>query len=337
MFVPLLMYIFFIPSCTLLLLKFFTHDGLLCLERDVKAWIRANTPSNTTRAYSTYSRQYTEFARSKGLNPAESVTLCAFMKDAVERPRPLSRSTIVKVIPSAVADMYRYDEHSPTDSELVRQAKKVAKRLTAPSVPRKPVSKAQLLEMVVLATANPSEMEVRDMFMLVLMFLGFLRESEVVRLRVQDVWLDKLGERDVLMVFVGPWAKADTERRGETIVLASQPSSWLCPVQWYKLHSAFRKPTKWSSHVFHSVTGNLKPLADKTPYHTVKRLLVRIGVDPTGYGSHSMRRGGATAAAKFVRTHVLKRHGRWKSDAVYLYVDDDAETVLSVTDAILKP
>ena len=65
-------------------------------------------------------------------------------------------------------------------------------------------------------------------------------------------------------------------------------------------------------------------------------MLVRIGVDPTGYGSHSMRRGGATAAAKFVRTHVLKRHGRWKSDAVYLYVDDDAETVLSVTDAILK-
>jgi len=63
----------------------------------------------------------------------------------------------------------------------------------------------------------------------------------------------------------------------------------------------------------------------------VKRWLKRIGVNPKEYGSHSLRRGGTTAAAKNVPTHLLKRHGRWRSDAVFLYIEDDLAQQLSVT------
>ena len=60
-------------------------------------------------------------------------------------------------------------------------------------------------------------------------------------------------------------------------------------------------------------------------------------MDPKPYGSHSLRRGGATAAAEHkVRMHVLKRHGRWLSDSVYLYVVDDLEEQLSVSATILE-
>ena len=53
-------------------------------------------------------------------------------------------------------------------------------------------------------------------------------------------------------------------------------------------------------------------------------------------GSHSLRRGGATAAAKAkVRTHVIKRHDRWASDAVYLYIVDAIEEQLGLSAAVL--
>jgi len=53
-------------------------------------------------------------------------------------------------------------------------------------------------------------------------------------------------------------------------------------------------------------------------------------------GSHSLRRGGATAAAaRAIRVHILKRHGRWASDAVYLYIQDPGESRVAVSRAIL--
>ena len=42
-----------------------------------------------------------------------------------------------------------------------------------------------------------------------------------------------------------------------------------------------------------------------------------------------------TAAKAKVRLHVLKRHGRWKSDAAVLCIVDDEGEKLSVSKAIL--
>ena len=54
------------------------------------------------------------------------------------------------------------------------------------------------------------------------------------------------------------------------------------------------------------------------------------------YGSHSLRKGGVTAAAAVrVCTHVLNRHGRWLSDAVYMYIVDPVGLRLEVSKAVL--
>ena len=112
------------------------------------------------------------------------------------------------------------------------------------------------------------------------------------------------------------------------------PGNHLCPVAWYRLHVSKRVD---SLFLFHKVArGKGQKLAVTTPNHTVKRWLKKIDVNPTGFGSHSLRRGGATAAAKAkVQMHVLKRHGRWASDAVYLYIVDSLEEQLGVSAAIL--
>jgi hypothetical protein len=79
-----------------------------------------------------------------------------------------------------------------------------------------------------------------------------------------------------------------------------------------------------------------RALSRNTPYHIVKKWLKRINVDPAGYGSHSCRRGGVTAAvAANVEMLLVARHGNWTSDAVFLYVSDSHKRKLLVSRAIL--
>jgi integrase len=295
-------------------------------------WIKAHAPTNTTAVYATYAKQYLLFTEKEVLNPHDPVSVASFMRDCVERPKPLSRSTVTKVIPSAIADLYRYDTFSPTRDPLVKQAKKVCVSLTTPSKPKLPVTPAMLVQMAKRAT--PNEISIRDVFMFIIMFVGFLREEEVTSLKVEDMWIGKLAgvEEEVLFVCVAK-SKTDPGRNGAIMVLAACPGSFICPVKWYRLYCKVRRST---THVFHCADKEASKMAKSTPNGLLKKALTGLGIDPKPYGSHSLRRGGATAAAAYqVRTHVLKRHGRWASDAVYLYIQDPGETRVAVSRAIL--
>ena len=58
----------------------------------------------------------------------------------------------------------------------------------------------------------------------------------------------------------------------------------------------------------------------------LKETLRLAGIDPTGYNTHSFRRGGATwAFLAGVPAHVIKIMGNWKSDAYLRYLDFPAE------------
>jgi len=298
----------------------------------VVEWIRTNAVANTKTTYVTYQKQYKEYTQAEGLDPSKGEALCSFMRHGLEE-RALSRSTLTKVIPSAVADLFRFENLSPTDDRaLLRGTKDVIARKTKPSVPRKPISRAQLLEMARVCKNDPTQ--VRDVFILLLMFLGFLRESEVVALQTDDVWIGRAPGQPLEVVYM-VIRKSKTDQTGEnaTILLSACPGSDLCPVKWLRHHR--RLQPSQGKHLFCAVKG-ANALSRRTPHQLVRKWLQRIGVNPTGYGSHSMRRGGATAAVRAkVQMHVVKRHGRWASDAVYLYVVDSDEGKLSLTQAIL--
>jgi hypothetical protein len=59
----------------------------------------------------------------------------------------------------------------------------------------------------------------------------------------------------------------------------------------------------------------------------------QLGYDPTLFSMHSLRAGGATAAANAgVEDRLFKRHGRWKSEtAKDGYVKDSVERRLEVS------
>ena len=56
-------------------------------------------------------------------------------------------------------------------------------------------------------------------------------------------------------------------------------------------------------------------LSYSTVRDTIKDLLRKVDLDPVKFGVHSLRSGGATAAAASgLSDRLFKRHGRWKSD-----------------------
>jgi integrase len=248
--------------------------------------------------------------------------------------RGLSRSTVVNVIPSAVGFLFRYGVKSPirgiNDNILLQTTKATVKRMTEKTKQKLPITREQLAEMQ--ENSSDTEKDIRDMCLLIFMFVGFLRESEAVGLGLEDVYTEVVEGEEAVIITI---KRSKTDKTGETatVVLAGGPGHPLCPVMWYKKY--LEKRGNVGGKLFKKV-GEPGHLAATTPNYIVKAWLTRIGVDPKGYGSHSLRRGGTTEAMRNkVRTHVLKRHGRWASDAVYMYMVDDVAAKLQVSRAVL--
>ena len=301
------------------------------LRASIVGWIRKNSVTNTAATYATYQKQYVTYAQSKNLNPRAAESVCDFLKHGLEN-RKLGRSTLTRVIPAAIADLYKFDEAPLQWDALVQGTKSVIKRNTKPSKPRKPMTRAHLKKMA--RECENTVKEVRDVLLFIMMFLGLLRESEAVALEDKDVWVDEVEGYDRQMMYI-VIRKSKTDQTGETatVVLSACPESDICPVRWLQHYRSLRG----KATCLFAKTDVGGPLAKRTVRALVKAWLLRIGVNPEGYGSHSMRRGGATAAvAANVKMHVLKRHGRWASDAVYLYVVDAMAEKLSLSRSILE-
>ncbi|EGZ23017.1 hypothetical protein PHYSODRAFT_409569, partial [Phytophthora sojae] len=60
----------------------------------------------------------------------------------------------------------------------------------------------------------------------------------------------------------------------------------------------------------------------------IKQAASRAGLDPCAYGTHSIRRGGATAMlGAGVDRLVIKHFGRWSSDCYEQYTRMDGLTI----------
>ncbi len=80
-----------------------------------------------------------------------------------------------------------------------------------------------------------------------------------------------------------------------------------------------------------------KPLTYSRALEIFREALHRIGVaDCRCFGLHSLRSGGVTAAAhQGVARDLLKKHGRWATDAsLDRYIQDSLKAKLSVTEVL---
>jgi hypothetical protein len=315
------------------------------------AWIRDHQPANTKRAYGSSWNSWLTWCKVKGLPsfPAPPAQVSRYMQYLHEE-RGLKASTINSGHVSAIADMYKFSATpSPTRDQLVLASKRVIATMpnAVPVVHRKPIDPRDLTKVVEYAKgvlSGPGVTDtllVRDVFMLVLMVAAFLRPSEAVAIRREHVAvssevLDDGRPVTVLTLFI-PRSKTDQEGNGASVVLGKAATD-ACPLAWYDRWAAVcNREHRYLLHDPRGEKDTSKPLSSATPKFRIRALLARAGVaDPDSYCGHSPRPTGATAASRSgIATRVLKRHGRWKSDAVYVYVHDNLEEKLAVSAAAL--
>ena len=183
---------------------------------------------------------------------------------------------------------------------------------------------------------NPmSFIDVRDTFLFNLMFTGMLRGSEAIAPRYKDVVLHT-GPTGLLFLFVFvEMSKTDQARVGDTVVIEESPMDrQTCVVDWYCKYVALRNPS--AEYLFHQACGRVSSkMSVRTASDRMNVWCTKLGLNPKLYGSHSCRRGGATAAARAgVAERLIQRHGRWKSLCVRLYIVDDLFQRLLVSQAV---
>ena len=234
-----------------------------------------------------------------------------------------SYSTLPSILAAISHFHYRFHLPSPSTSSYVTRSLAGAKRLFgSPSVPRKIITKAILLSLFSLTlSSNASFVLFRTVWRVFIEFYGLLRFSEVSNLLFEDIRWTDLG----FDLFIAK-SKTDQSRKGDWVSIAAQPGIASCPVSFTRKYlsllpydSGFVMPM-----LRKSVPDPLSPLTYSTALRDLRSALRSAGTDPAGYGEHSGRRGGNTAAAaKGAPLTELMIQGRWRTESMpRLYTDN---------------
>lgn len=308
------------------------------LRAETLEWISRGKPESTTKTYLSAQSRFARFCGSRGWAsyPAEPLHIAVYLRHLTEAGR--AQSTI-QVTLSALSAQYRFDRVNPTVDTLVLEARNTAIRASRPARQKRALSIA-LLDCV-LATANQTSLvDIRDSLLILLSFVNFLRESEVVNLLADDVWRDTIVLEDngrpanVLFTYIMK-SKVDQTRRGHTCVAALDVGRHTAHDLGLLFDMYVMRRDKTRPCFFYRLGAHPGgQLAKNTPNLILRKWLMRVmqKADALLYGSHSLRSGGCSLAAKRnVELRLLMLHGRWKSTAVFTYMQYDHAERLSVS------
>lgn len=335
----------------------------------VSSWISLSSRTvgeSSAATYTTARQRYLRFCRDiAGVDEREIFPrgkesdinhrlVCLFITHA---SRTMAKSTVEGTI-SALADWQRSKGLSPAVSisgdHLVQRTLTQAFRCRGenlrlrPTAPReKPALPLYLLNELLVsaqsrAVAEPESRaeRVQDACWLVLGFFGMLRRSEIADLRVRDVQSYAVGG----VVLSIRSSKTDQQGTGASVCLAETSSSGF-PVAAFVRHHL--------DGIRSSGAGGDQPLVSQgakwpggiglrwrreTFTQRLRDLLSEVAAarnpapfNATQFSSHSLRRGGATAAYEAgVSLEAIMRHGRWRSSAVLTYVRESVQVRMEV-------
>ena len=222
-------------------------------------------------------------------------------------------------------------------SPLVKATLEGLRRILAkPKVRKEPVTADMLKAMVEAAGPAPSLTEVRLLAVCLVAYAGFMRCDELLKLRGSDVTFNAEG-----MVVNIESSKTDQYREGASLVIA-RTGQVTCPVAMMECYCRMGEVDHTSqAKLFRGIvstkSGERLRKDGGLSYTRLRELLLekvaQLGFDPALFGMHSLRAGGATAAANAgVEDRLFKRHGRWKSESAKDgYVKDSLERRLKVS------
>lgn len=229
---------------------------------------------------------------------------------------------------------------SPTLSPFVKATLEGMQRILAkPTVKKEPVTAAMLEDMVKDANKSRTLADLRLTTASLLAYAGFLHFNELVNIRPCDI-----TRHEGMMVIHLPRSKTDQLRRGDEVAIA-ETGNITCPVAMLEAYM-LRTGMPWDDErlLFRPICKTAKSeklresgaISYSCLRELFKKKLRELNYDPDKFGLHSLRAGGATAAANNgVPDRLFKRHGRWKSDSAKDgYIEDSVKQRLTVSQKI---
>lgn len=318
------------------------EDGRLrALVQDLPAVLLKSKAVSTARKYekgfNTWRKWASQF-KEIVIFPASSVHVSLFFLSLIQESSSCSTIDEVHYGLKWVHDLAGLPD--PCNSSLVLPLIESAKRLLSVPVKKKEPVTPEAIQLLVskYGSSSASLSDLRVLTLCLLGYAGFFRFNELVQLRRCDFQF----EDSFMRVFVHR-SKTDVYRDGAWVVIA-KTFKHTCPyllVQRYFAAASFSADSEefiFRPVVFLRSTGTYKlrgsvPLSYTRAREIVLSAFDSIGLPKQDYGLHSLRAGGASAAANArVPDRLFKRHGRWKSDkAKDGYIKDSVHSLLSVS------
>ena len=304
--------------------------------------IEAQAPSTTER----YSRAFQKFREwSSHYNevvwlPSDEISVALYLESTIQGGSPYSSLESACCVINWAHNLYGFQ--SPCDSKLVKNVLEAAKRgLAKPVSKKEPVTPAMILDICNrFAGPNANLSDLRLATICVTAYTAFLSYNKLARLRCCDVsFCDSF-----VKIYVYK-SKTDVYRDGAYVLLA-KTGYVSCPFNQLRRYvSAANLDLSSSlpffrSLYFHKATSTYSLRSTGMSYSRTREIVlqafVELGYPKNLFGLHSLRAGGASAAANAgVSDRLFKRHGRWKTDqAKDCYIKDKLDSLLSVSKSL---
>lgn len=320
---------------------------------EARTWIKDNRNRNTERTYESGWRQFTQWAQEFenplrltsdqiDLERPSEAEIAAYLRFVVEVKKGTMGSVAAAI--AAIADHIRYlitPSYNPCSSETVRLTQAALTPQARPSQQKAEIGWSLLVCIIEATQKQAKRANRRDALMFLLAYCTLLRTSEVARMDRADIkeTTEEIDGRpvQVLRCHVNRLAKNDKKRQGHERLVAERPSTApLCLVRLMRdfVNNDWTTGAGTSGALFQSDKG--ERLSADTPRGRLRHWMHIIGAkDPSAYGFHSLRAGGATDAAQAgVAARDIQMHGNWKSDAVLLYIRPQLMNRLAVGNAL---
>ena len=192
---------------------------------------------------------------------------------------------------------------------------------TSPHKDKKPITKEFMIAISQKIDKTIFE-EVRFFTAMSFAFYGFLRFSELRNLKMNDIKIENDG-----ICLTITQSKNDPLGKG-TLCFISKNEQPHNPYSWFTLLISIKKFS--DDHLLFNYS--LQTFSRK-----IKEHLKNIGVKSYyKFSSHSLRKGGANAAAKFgIQDNIIQRHGRWRSTIFMEYTKMERKEAGSIIFALI--
>jgi integrase len=271
-------------------------------------------------------------------NPIQLAEYVAWLGGEVEgrNPRSYAASSIIKHV-SAVKHFHVTGAHPSLKLmqgyDLLEKVVKVAKAGAIQAKPKEALMLEDLDKLCEVLTEKKDISEVVDIGRVragcafFLLFVGGFRVGELVNLKWVDLTEKKMNDVAVEYLEVAV-EKRKNDKRGQRVTVPSIDKAWN-PVRWVSRlkEMASKGGSGLPTYVFNNTTAkedvHIQP---STVNHWFKNWVGKVGLNAKSYGTHSGRRGGATALARAgASAGELKAYGGWKSDTFKRYIQEMPE------------